>query len=709
MEIVFLPDVDLRINGRLDESAWHRASVIREWRQLAPNEGEPPSLGTEMRVFHDGKAVYLGARLSTGPGFAPVVRSLERDSYTPDQDAVALILDTLNDNRTAFGFIVTPAGVRTDIAIFDDAETGSQPWNTDWNAFWDAATSRGPDAWTAEIRIPFSSLRFNSTGGRVEMGMILWRYIAENVETDIFPAVPNDWSLSAYKPSRALDVRLNNVRERHPIYIRPYFLGGAEQGGAAPSDSPAGNSDLRAGAGLDLKVNLSSHHVLDATLHPDFAQVEADDQRINLTRFSLFFPEKRPFFQERADLFDVRIPVGNQKLFHSRSIGIREGRPVPILGGVRLTGRSGDWQIGFLEMQTARTELGLQEIASENFGVLRIKREIKRDGSFMGGMVTSRADFRGGYNLVTALDMDVSLKAPHAYVKLRLAGSAEPGVVYKKSLMGALTLESRIQRGFSYAVVARHIGRDFHPGLGYLSRGGVNLLYNRLEYTWFPAVDSAVQNHGFKNKLIGIWNSDNGVFETLDDTLTWHALLRTGASLQADVKWMHEHLVRAFSVGKVVIEPDRYRFGWLEADYRSPSGFPLQWGIKGIGGGYFGGRRLGGEFSAAWTLSSHWMMTGEYIHNFVEIDRKTYRPHVARFRLRTALNRSLSAGALIQYSSDLGRFSSNIRIRFNPSEGVDLYIVYNEGIAAAEDGSLPDLFQPRERSLLIKFNYTFVL
>lgn len=278
----------------MEEKVWDSLPPIDNWYQLKPNEGESPSEKTEMRLFHDGNAIYIGANLHTKNISTIMTRRLERDSFTPDEDAVAVILDTLNDKRTGFGFIVTAAGVRTDIAIFEDAEMGDNSWNKDWN-------------------------------------------------------------LSAYKPSQAQSIEIDGITETHPLYIRPYVLGGLEQENVLPPLQNSYELDSRreSSLGLDLKYNLTSNHVIDATLNPDFAQVEADDKRINLTRFSLFFPEKRPFFQERADLFEIRIPVGGQKLFHSRTIGIREGRTVPIIGGIRLTGRSGKWHLGFLEMQTA--------------------------------------------------------------------------------------------------------------------------------------------------------------------------------------------------------------------------------------------------------------------------------------------------------------------------------------------------------------------
>jgi hypothetical protein len=709
--MIYVPNADIRINGKLEESVWRNISPITDWFQQVPNEGEIPSERTEMWLFYDQDAIYLGARLHTKNMATLVTRSLERDSHNMDQDAIAIILDTLNDKRTAFGFIVSSEGVRTDIAIYDDAETGNTPWNKDWNAFWDASTSQDLTGWTAEIRIPFSSLRYKTKDSCAGMGLILWRYIAQNVEYDVFPAIPNRWNLSAYKPSQALAVRFTNISTKHPLYLRPYILGGLQQENTMqPSRSSYWlDRHYKGDIGLDIKYNLTSNFILDGTVNPDFAQVEADDQRINLTRFSLFFPEKRPFFQERSDLFDFPIPVGGQKIFHSRTIGIIENRSVPILGGIRMTGRAGDWQFGLLEMHTAVSEIDGQSTASENFGVLRIKREVKNDGSFVGGMFTSRADFSGHYNLVAAFDSDMSLSVPHAYLKFRLAQSSEPGSHFQKSFMGAVTLESRIRRGFSYAVVARHIGSEFNPGLGYLYRGNVNLLYKRLEYIWIPDTESWIQSHGFQNKMIGIWNSETGDFETFDNSFYWEAFFRSGAYMKANLKVMEENLRNSFFVGNVEIKPGWYRFAFLETTFRSTSGRPFQFGVKGIGGGYFGGRQLGCEFFSLWTVNPHLTLRIDYIYSLVRITGQTYEPHVLRFRIRSALNKTLSANAFIQYNSDLRQLTSNVRLRFNPAEGVDLFIVYDEGLNTPRLHEIPPLPRLLGRTIQIKFNYTFII
>lgn len=367
----------IRVDGSLDEAIWRSIPPLTNWYQLCPNEGEKPSEKTEMWLIYDENAVYLGARLHVANPAHIVTRTMERDSYSSDQDAIALILDTINDNRTGYGFIVSPAGVRTDIAIFDDTENATGPWNIDWNAFWDAASIQNVDGWSVEVRIPYSSLRFKNGDGVVSMGLILWRYHAWNVEYDVFPAILNNWRFSAYKPSQALDVEFEGIKASHPIYIRPYIVGGAEQKNTLDNASMVYllQNQWEKDAGLDVKYNLTGNLILDLTLNTDFAQVEADDQQINLTRFSLFFPEKRPFFQERSDLFDFRIPGGSHRLFHSRTIGIVEGQNVPILAGVRLTGRTGAWEIGFLEMQTAESMTNGEEIAAENFGVFRVSSQ----------------------------------------------------------------------------------------------------------------------------------------------------------------------------------------------------------------------------------------------------------------------------------------------------------------------------------------------
>ena len=299
-----------------------------------PEFGHDPSEPTEIRVAYDEDNVYVYARLLTTDASSIRSPSRQRDELGLNNDWIGVIFDSFNDNENGLCFFTTPAGLRLDMAVFNDAE-GDFPLNVSWNTFWDVATRQDDAGWYAEMRIPLSSLRFQVVDGKVEMGMIAWRWIAQRNETDIFPTDLSQevggWS--AFKPSRARKVVLRGVRARRPVYFAPYVLGGFGQVWDLndPETAYERSDDPVYEAGGDLKLSLTSNLTLDLTVNTDFAQVEADDAQVNLTRFSLFFPEKRLFFQERSSIFEVS--MGPNQVFYSRRIGLRDGEPTRIYGG----------------------------------------------------------------------------------------------------------------------------------------------------------------------------------------------------------------------------------------------------------------------------------------------------------------------------------------------------------------------------------------
>jgi len=708
------PDLQVQVDGVLDEALWQNTDPLTRWYQQQPNEGAPPSQSTQMWIVYDETALYVAARLDERAPDAITARTLERDSYdleAADQDAVALILDTFDDDRSAVGFIVTPAGVRTDIEIAEDGDRQ----NANWNAFWSAATQRNATGWSVEMRIPFSSLRFSTDADdTAEMGLILWRHLARNAEYDVYPAIPNNWSGSAYKPSQAAPVRFRGIRPSNPFYVKPYALSGIERQEALNGTATAYTADRtwRRDVGLDVKHNVTSDLILDLTLNTDFAQVEADDERINLSRFSLFFPEKRDFFQERANLFTYRLPGGPERLFQSRRIGIVQGQPTPILGGARLTGRLGGWEVGLIEMQTARATIDTVGGPSENFGVLRLKRPVLDRGSYVGGMVTSRTDFDGRHNLVAAADADLRLWADY-FAGLQLAQSTEPGADAARSLLGAVVVQRRLRRGWSFGSSFRHTGSDFRPGVGFLRRAGINRWGHRTQYTWFPATSHPVQNHSLAHRFQFIWNSTFDRLETSTTSLSWDFLFRSSAVAEVEAEFFYEQLDAGFLLGNgaVAVAPGTYRFVNGEATYTTRSGTPLQLEAEARGGGYFGGAQWGTTLAPSWTPSPHLSLQLDYVYNRIDLPQGDFDGHIARFRVRTALNRTLSASAFVQYNSSEQLLTPNVRLRYNPREGSDLYVVFNEGRRtdlAAFDGRPHPLRVP-QRTLLVKYTYTFVL
>ncbi len=385
-------DGPIRLDGRLDETAWAAVPPL-PLVMYSPTFGGVLTERTEIRVAYDDRYLYVGGWMFDSEAKKVRANTLYRDRYSGD-DILALVLDTYDDRQTASWFTVNPAGTRIDRAVSNDAEFGGggDPMNDNWNTFWDVATSQDSTGWFAEMRIPFSSLGFQDIEGRVTMGLIVYRVIARKNERQLFPAIPPNWDLAFAKPSQAQQVTLDGVHSRRPVYLTPYALGGmswqtrldtAQSRYVRPSER---TSEV----GLDLRYSPTSNLALDLTVNTDFAQVEADDQQVNLTRFSLFFPEKRQFFQERSAIFDFNTG-GSSRLFHSRTIGLADGNPVRILGGARLVGRAGTWDLGFLDMQTATRDT----LDSENFGVLRLRHGIFNAYSTIGGMLTSRVTTTG--------------------------------------------------------------------------------------------------------------------------------------------------------------------------------------------------------------------------------------------------------------------------------------------------------------------------
>jgi hypothetical protein len=701
----------LVLDGRLDEPLWDEVPQVALDHQLRPDEGRPPSERTQVRIFYDGDAVYLGVRLHERDPGRITRRTLERNSFHRfDQDGFAVILDTNRDERTAFGFIVSPSGTRTDVAVFDEARVS---WNTDWNAFWDAASVADEEGWTLEMRIPFSSLRFEpGPDGEVTMGLILWRYLARNDEFSTFPAVANQWGNSAYKPGVAIPVVFRDVLPRNPLYLKPYVLGGLERRSVFPEGGDAfiGEGSSVHEIGGDLKYNVTSNLVLDVSVNTDFAQVEADDERFNLERFSLFFPEKRDFFQERADLFNYRLPGGSDRLFHSRRIGIADGRPIPLHGGARLTGRVGSWDLGVLNMQTGRARMDELDIPSENFGVARVQRAVLDRGSFVGGLFTSRTDLDGTHNQVFALDADLHLGGDH-FVGLQTARTLDRGSDPGSGSLAAIVIQRRISRGLSFGHSFSHIGPDFRPAVGFVSRPGVNRWGHRTQYTWFPGPGSRVQNHSLAHRWEFVWDDRFRGLETNTSSLTWTFGFRSGASARGEVEYAREELATGFQVGGLPVPAGSYEFVAGSVRYGSPSGSAFRFGVQGEGGGYFGGHRVGGGLNLGWNPGPSLSLGLESVANRIQVPAGRTDVLISRLRLGAALNRELSAAAFIQHNSNSGVVTPNVRIRYNPKEGSDLYLVYNEGLNTSlrpDDPALPRLPRSQFRSVQVKYTYTFV-
>ena len=707
----------ITLDGASDEPAWQAVTPF-VMVQHSPNFGSPPTERTEVLVGFDDEFLYVAARLFDREADKIQAYTKKRDTMSPSNDWFGILFDTFNDKENGLGFFTTPAGLRWDGSVYNDGQptnpvTQEPPINLSWNTFWDVEIEWNDHGWFVEMRIPLSSLRFQDRGGEVVMGIVAWRFIPRKNEMFVFPAIPPDWGdWSTWKPSQAQDVVLKGVQSRRPLYITPYVLGGYGLSNELNDEETdyIREEDPVTEIGLDVKYGLTSNLTLDLTLNTDFAQVEADDQQINLTRFSLFFPEKRLFFQERSSTFEFNFG-GPNRLFYSRRIGLYEGDIIPIYGGVRLVGRVGSWDLGFLNMQTAAVdELALP---SENFGVLRLRRRVFNRNSYVGGMLTSRIGRDGTYNVAYGLDGIIRMFGQD-YLTVNWAQTFQDDKANRfDSLDPAkirISWERRTVNGPAYDFSYSRAGVDYEPGAGFEAREDYTRFGNRVLYGWLPGERSFLQRHQvFLDGSLTLSNVDNEV-ESAEIGPGWTGAAKSGFGGSLQPKYYEEYLSEAFELPKNVEVPiGRYSFVGVEGTFNSPMGRTLAFVAMVQAGGFYDGHRVSLGVMPIWNLNSTWQFEGFYQYNRVEFPERDqgFTAHLARLRVLATISTKVTASAFVQYNGASDVMITNVRFRYNPREGNDLYLVYNDGINTNRYREIPNLPYTESRTLLIKYSYTF--
>jgi hypothetical protein len=714
-----LPRLDgpIQLDGLSDEPAWE---AVEPWlpRQYEPDNGAPPTERTEFLVAYDDDYIYFALRGYDQDSTGIRSNTLYRDRLSGD-DHFEILLDTFNDNETAVLFTTTPAGNRIDAAISNDASGGgiaSGRWiNGDFNTYWDVETVVNQEGWFAEMRVPFTSLRFEDEDGQVVMGITLQRKVARKTERLVFPPVPSiaDWAF--LKPSLAQKIVLEDIRPRKPLYVTPYGLSGLEQSYSL-NDTGTGyprEDELKAEAGVDLKYGITHNLTLDLTVNTDFAQVEADDQQINLTRFSLFFPEKRQFFQERASIFEFRTG-GLSRLFHSRRIGLTDdGQPVRIFGGARLVGRWGGWDVGFLNMQTAESDT----LPSENFGVLRLRRQVFNAYSYAGAMVTSRLGLDGSYNLAYGLDGVVRV-AGDDYLTLQWAQTFDHEQIDDGNLdlfnSGRFTaeLERRRRSAWGYSAALAWAGPAYNPGIGFTQRNDFTLLDGAVSYTWLPGQASSLIWHTVGLAGFAFLRNPDRSIESAEVGPEWELAAKSGAGGGLEAKVLFEDLLVPFVLSpEAVVPAGSYTFFRVGASYHVSHTRLFQLRPSVGVGTFYDGWQATAEVSPIWYVSAHLELSGYYRFDRIRFPDRDQRfdAHLARLRIGTALNTKVSTNAFIQFNSTANTVSANVRFRYNFREGNDLWIVYNEGMNTDRHRLVPTLPFSEARTILVKYTYTFHL
>src|SRR5881628_2438994 len=544
------------IDGRLTDPAWLEATPVTGFVQRELHEGAPVTERTEVRIVTDGQALYVGAWLYDSDPAGIVAGEQVRDGDIAKSDYFGVLLDTYHDRQNGFVFTTTPAGIEYDAQVVNEGEGGGiqlpgQPramagslggFNLNWDGTWTVATSVDSGGWYAEFRIPFTTLR-HGAGERQTWGLNLVRSIRRKNEEAFWSFIPRQFSLM--KVSRAGTLEGVQVPSRRVWTVTPYALTGVER-----NYTIAAEARRRGEIGGEVKYGVTPSLTLDLTYNTDFAQVEVDEQRTNLTRFPLFFPEKRPFFLENAGIFSAGTPQAVD-LFFTRRIGIDTfGQPVPILGGGRLTGRVGDFTVGALQIFTERA--GLQ--APMSYSVVRLQRELAaRSRIGVIGVQRVRTAQPGDWNRVFGLDGRIGIRDAWT-IDWWGAASATPG---PDSDAAAYSARLSYETG-SWSNLARFIqvGSDFDPEVGFLNRPGGYRFYEGT-VMWkkrFPRVPWLKDWHphvGYR----GYYGLDG--FRQEDrihlDITEWS--LASGAMVGPEMNIEHQGLQQPFAIARNVTLP----------------------------------------------------------------------------------------------------------------------------------------------------------
>ncbi len=713
-------------DGIPDEAAWSSVEPLK-MTMHSPVFGKEPSEKTITRFAYDDKYLYCSARLLYEDRNMARSASLKRDYMGMGGDWFGVILDTYNDKENGLAFFTSPDGLRWDATILKDAVTGTPdqlPMNISWNTFWDVKTSADDSGWSLELRIPFSSLRFQEINGEVRMGLIVQRWIPAKNETDLFPAIPPDWGQSsAMKPSQAQEVVLRGVKPEKPIYIAPYILTGYQ---SINEINVAGSDYIKSSkpaleAGLDVKYGITNNLTMDLTINTDFAQVESDEQQINLTRFSLYFPEKRTFFLERSSVFDFALG-GNSNLFYSRRIGLSDdGDPVRIYGGARITGRVGKWDLGVLDMQTAplllKNEQGIAEevLPSENFGVMRFRRQVINDNTYIGAMMTSRLGVDGTYNIGYGLDGIFRIYG-NDYLDVKWSQTFEDNVKtnsFSEPSRIMARWERRSSKGLGYNVGYSQSGTHYNPGIGFEMIDDYASVRAGIKYGWLPEEKAKLYSHSPEFRFLYMSYIDDRSLMSMNYTFGWTFLTKTQWEWAANLSWNTESLRDSLELieDEVYVPPGKYEYLSFEGRISTPMTEPFFIMMTTMAGNFFDGSRISADLQPTWNISRH-LELGT-IYNFARLDftgrNQSLTNHILGIKALYMLDTRFSVSTYVQYNSALKGVLTNFRIRFNPKEGNDFYLVFNEGRNTNLTREIPNLPLYSDRSFLLKYTYTFNL
>ena len=707
---VRLPE-SLTVDGALDEPAYETVPAFSDFIQTEPQMGEPASEKTEGWVFFDDTNIYVVARCwDSAPESEWVVNEMRRDNTTITQNQqVAFFLDTFYDRRNGILFNINPIGGRMDAQVTDEGGI----YNKDWNPVWDLKTGRFAGGWTFEAAIPFKSLRYRPGRSQV-WGFQMLRLIRRKNELVFLTRLEPDLGIAAVMlASRGASlVGLEVPEGGRLLEVKPYLIGDVSSDVTA---SPLVSNAVAGNVGLDVvRYGVTQNLTADFTVNPDFAQVEADEQQVNLTRFSLFFPEKREFFLENQGVFGfggggTRGGGLTPILFYSRQIGLSQGREVPIDGGGRLTGRVGAFNLGVLNIQAGNDPEA--EAVATNFSAIRLKRDLLRRSS-IGALFTRRSVSTQGpganetYGLDGTFGFFDNLTINTYWAETRTAGLGSDQASYRAQLN---------YRGDRYGVQAERlvVGTDFNPEVGFLRRDDFERSFGSFRFSPRPRAITAIRKLSWEGRLDYITDR-TGLLETREAQGQFGIEFENSDEFTATYRRSYEFLEQPFPIAPdVTIPVGGYGFEDVELSFMLGQQRRLSGTFSVAHGRFFSGEKTsvsfglgGGVGGGRLELTPQVSMEPGLSFNRVDLPEGRFTTQLVTTRTTYTVTPRMFISALLQYNSSNDSLSTNLRLRWEYNPGSELFVVYNED--RDTDPFTPDRFSElRNRAFVVKVNRLF--
>ena len=701
------------LDGVLEDAEWGRATVIDEFVQQEPSEGDPATERTIVHLMYDEHALYVGVEAHDSLPNGVIATEMRRDSrQLLDEDNFQLILDTFHDSRSGYMFVTSPLGAKLEQQIAEEGEGGyrrssasiNSNVNLDWDGVWDVSARRTDQGWVAEIAIPMVTMRFPEADRQV-WGVNFMRNIRRKNEQVFWSPVPKGYDLT--RVSRAGTMTgLGGVDRGLDLRITPYVLTGGRQD--RDLTATLDNNGFR-DYGLDMKYGIASGLNLDLTLNTDFAQVEVDQQQVNLTRFPLFFPEKRDFFLENAGMFSVKEQGSNRiaDLFFTRRVGLTGGQPVPIIGGTRLTGKVNRNNIAVMNIQTQEIGRGDDVRLGENFFVARYSRDIFARSKVGGVLINKEAIGGANYNRTFAVDTSLT---PHPFLSFTgfVAKTESPDIASNDMMghvmMSWLSPSARIYSEYS------DIQDNFNAEVGFVPRIGIRR--SKLHAQWNPRPG----RWGIRSMspMMNVEYTTDQQNQLLSRRV--HHMIgfqfEDGSNVTFITNKQYERLEVPFEITEdVVIPVGVYRYWQPSVRYRSDPSRRLSANASYAPQGFFGGTRTDWATGFNFRATSRVALQGSFRRSDVVLPGGAFVADLASATFDLALSPEMTLRSLTQYNSTTDSISTSVRFNWIYSPGSDIYIAYDElrqddfltlDPALRHAGSVPWI---QNRQLAIKMTY----